>query len=179
MSSREKRLLLFLSIAGFIVLNLFGYKQYDAKCEDFRREKAAATQALRDAKLFRDSSQHVAAEMDWLAAHEPPQSAAAQDIQNTLQQLAVKEAEKFGLEVKRQKLMPADETQGNHYNRAKVEFVVNGKEDALYKWLDSLHSPDQLRAVTSLRLSPDRDDDTKIDCTVVVDQWFVPQAPSA
>lgn len=179
MSAREKRLLIFFSIAGFLILNLVGFNYYKSKHAEILRAKNSASQALLDAKMFRDSRQQVAAEMDWLAAHEPPQPAAAQDVQNTLQQFAVKEAERMGLAVKRQKLLPADETKGNHYNRAKVEFLVNGKEDALYKWLDSLRSPDQLRAVTSMRLSPDREDDTKIDCTVVVDQWFIPQAPAA
>ncbi len=179
MSFREKRLLIIFSIGGFVVLNLLGFGQYSAKSNEILRAKTIAKQAVKEAEMFRDSKQQVAAEMEWLEAHEPAQPAAAQDVQNTLQQFAVKEAERMGLAVKRQKLLPADETKGNHYNRAKVEFTVNGKEDSLYKWLDSLRSPDQFRAVTSMRLSPDHEDDTKIDCTVVVDQWFVPQAPAA
>ena len=178
MSAREKRLLIFFSIAGFIIIHLLGYKFYEAKRSDVQRAKNTARQALADAKMFRDSSQRVAGEMDWLAGHEPP-PAAAQDVQNTLQKYAEEGATRQSLTIKRQKLLPATENPGSRYNRAKIEFVVNGKEDALYRWLDSLHSPDQFRALTSLRLSPDREDDTKIDCTVVVDQWFVPQAPSA
>ena len=34
--------------------------------------------------------------------------------------------------------------------------------------------PDQFKGVTFMRLAPDSKDDTKIDATVVVEQWYVP-----
>jgi hypothetical protein len=34
--------------------------------------------------------------------------------------------------------------------------------------------PDQFKAITFLRLSPDAKDDTLIDCTVEVEQWYAP-----
>jgi hypothetical protein len=49
-------------------------------------------------------------------------------------------------------------------------------EDA-YRWFDRVNVPSEFRAVTLIRLSPDREDDTKIECTAVIEQWFVPIAP--
>jgi hypothetical protein len=178
MSPREKQLLILFSIAGLLIIHVIGYNYYETKSSELQRTKNNARQALSDAKMFRDRSRQVADEMEWLAKHEP-EPAAALNVQNSLQQFAEQQATRMGLTIKRQKLPTAVEDKTSHYSRAKIEFILNGKEDALYQWLDSVHSPDQFRAVTSIRMSPDRDDDTKIDCTVEVDQWFVPQAPSA
>jgi hypothetical protein len=34
--------------------------------------------------------------------------------------------------------------------------------------------PDQLRIASQIRLTPNQQDDTKIDCTATIEQWFVP-----
>jgi len=72
-------------------------------------------------------------------------------------------------------VLPTDKT-GPHYHRVKYEIPVSGTEQALYAWLDRMQTPGEFRAVTFLRLSPNREDDTKIDATVIVEQWYVPAA---
>jgi hypothetical protein len=59
-----------------------------------------------------------------------------------------------------------------------VTLKVTGTEKALYEWLHQIQSPKDFRTVITMDLEPLRDDPTKISCTVVVEQWFVPQ-PSA
>ena len=58
----------------------------------------------------------------------------------------------------------------------KYEIPVSGSEQSLYSWLDRLQVPTEFRAVTFLRVSPNREDDTKADATVIVEQWYVPNA---
>jgi hypothetical protein len=52
--------------------------------------------------------------------------------------------------------------------------VVTGSEESLYRWFDKINVPEQFRAVSQILLSPNKQDDTKIDCTVTLEQWFIP-----
>jgi hypothetical protein len=115
--------------------------------------------------------------MDWLAEHEP-EPTANQDVQTQLQQFAEREAKSTGLTIKTQKPLPTDATEGRNYHRAKIQFTVTGTEESLYRWFDRLNTPEQLRIASQIRLSPNTQDDTKIDCTVTVEQWFIPPPPA-
>jgi len=172
MSPREKKLLIFFGAAGFIVLNFLAFAQYQAKRLEFDRSLEEARRQLETAKMFSASRELVTDQMDWLASHEP-QPADKQVVQTNLDKLCETEAKNAGLEVTSQKPLETDTTSGTHYHRAKVQFTVSGREEDLYRWFDRLNVPDQLRAATFIRLSPNKDD-TKIDCTAIVEQWFVP-----
>ena len=95
-------------------------------------------------------------------------------VQTRLQQDVEREATAAGLSIKTQKPLPTDETEGRHYHRAKIQITVTGQEQALYVWLDRLNQPTKLRMATQIRLTPNQQDDTKIDCTATIEQWFVP-----
>ena len=176
MSPREKKLLIFFGAAGFIVLNFLAFAQFQAKRLEFDRSLDEARRQLDTAKMFSASRDLVNDQMDWLAAREP-QPAAKQDVQTKLVQLCDTEAKNANLEIREQKTLETDTT-GTHYHRVKVQFTVTGNEADLYRWFDRLNVPEQLRAATNIRLAPNAKDDTKIDCTAVVEQWFVP-APAA
>ncbi len=177
MSPREKRLLIFFATAGFLVLNFLGFTTY----QDLKRKSAAALNAakvqLENAENFSASRDQVAAEMEWLSSHQPDEGA-KQDVQTKLQQFCDQQAKSVGLTIKTQKPLPTDETEGRRYHRAKIEFTVSGTEDSLYKWFDRLNIPEQMRIATQIRLGPNSQDDTKIDCTAVIEQLFIPAPPS-
>jgi hypothetical protein len=177
MSPREKNLLIFFAAAGFFILNLLGLNFYNAQRRSVESKKKDAELKLANAENFRTMSSQVSQEMDWLAKYEP-QPAASQEVQSTLQQLAEREALSSGLTIKNQRPLDTDTT-GPNYHRVKVQFEVFGTEKSLYSWFDRVNFPEQFRAVTLLRLGPNREDDTKIDSTVIVEQWFVPAAPDA
>jgi hypothetical protein len=175
MSPREKNLITLFAVAGFLILNVVAFRYYNAKKADVLRDRLDAEQKLTVAQTFSASREQVLDQMDWLTQHEP-QPAAYQDVQSKLQQLVESEAQNTGLTIRpnSQKLLPTDQTPGHHYHRAKVQITVTGTEEALYRWFDKMNIPEQFRAATSIRLAPDREDDTKIDCTTVIEQWFVP-----
>jgi beta-galactosidase beta subunit len=175
MSDREKKLLLFFGIAGFAILNFLGFNLAQAQRLKVDRDQTVARDQLNMAEMFRESSAQVTDQMEWLAKHEPA-PIAPQDAQTKLQQLAEKFALSNGLTIKSQKPLPTDTT-GVHYHIAQIQFVVTGQEEALYRWFDQINVPDQFRIASQIRLSPDTKDDTKIDCTVTVQQWFVSLAP--
>lgn len=177
MSPREKKLLIFFASAGFVVLNFLAVGFYKTKRLQADRGLDEARQKLETAEIYRASREQVADQMEWLAKHEP-EPAANQDVQTKLQQLCENEARGAGLTIKSQKPLPSDATEGRHYHRAKIQLTVSGREEALYRWFDRLNMPEQFRAATVIRLSPNTQDDTQIDCTATVEQWFVPLPPA-
>jgi len=173
MSPRERKLLIFFATAGFIVINFLAFNYAKSK-------KATIDQGLEVARLKLDTAEKVSAsraqiadEMEWLTKHEPT-PAANQDVQTKLQQLCDDEAKSAGLTIKSQKPLPSEAKEGAHYHHAKFEFTVNGTEEALYRWFDRLNVPDQLRIASRVRIQPNAQDDTKIDCTATIEQCFVP-----
>jgi type II secretory pathway component PulM len=173
MSPRERNLLLFFAAAGFLVLNLLGFGSVKSKRAELERNLVVAEQDLARAESFQANAEEVADEMQWLTEHEPA-PVARQDAETELQQLCAAEANNAGLTIKKQEFLDADETEGRHYHRAKMKLNVAGREEALYRWLDQINDPAKLRSATQLLLKPDAKDDTLIDCTATVDQWFVP-----
>lgn len=173
MSAREKKLLIFFSIAGFILLNFIAYSFYQKKVTATNAALADAEQKLTQAEIIRTSRDQVADEMEWLAKYEP-EPATNQDVQTKLQQLCEKEATAAGLTIESQKPLPTTEPEGAHYHRAHIQLKVTGNEQALYRWFDRLNMPEELRMATHIILSPNKKDDTLIDCTAEVEQWFVP-----
>ncbi len=177
MSPREKTLLLLFGVAGFIGLNFFAFTQYQSFRAEISQKKTLARQQLDTAEMFRASREQVTDQMEWLAQHEP-QPTANQDVQTRLQQFSEREAISSGLTIKTQKPLPTDATEGRIYHRAKIEITVNGTEEALYRWFDRLNSPNDFRSASKIRIKPNDQDDTKIDCTAIVEQWFVPPPPA-
>ena len=173
MSDREKKLLIFFAIAGFAILNLLAFNFATTQRQQVNIQRNQAQQKLATAEMFRESSAQVTDQIAWLAEREP-QPAANQDVQTKLQQLAESEAKTAGLTIKNQKPLSTDSAEGRHYHRAKIEIKVTGTEQALYQWFDKLNLPDQLRIASQIRLTPNQQDDTKIDCTATIEQWFVP-----
>ena len=174
MSAREKKLLLFFGLAGFAILNFLAFKYATVKRAEVDSNRTLAQQELNTAEEFQDKRVQVTDEMDWLAEHEP-EPVANQDIQTTLQQLTEREAKTTGLTIKAQKPLPTDST-GVHFHRAKLQITVTGTEQALYQWFDRLNVPQQFRVASQIRLTPNQQDDTKIDCTATIEQWFVPKS---
>lgn len=172
MSEREKKLLIFFALAGFAILNFLIFNFAKTKRQEVDNKREQAKQQLATAEMFRESSEQVLDQMDWLAENEP-EPKAKQDAQTALQQLTEREAKSAGLTIKTQKPLPTDET-GQYFHRAKIQISVTGSEENLYRWFDRLNMPEQLRVASQIRMLPDKADDTQIDCTATIEQWFIP-----
>jgi hypothetical protein len=170
MSSREKKLLSLLLLAGFLLLNLFLYSQYQQKKALFETALETSQIELEQAKTSQDNATQYAEEMQWLADHEPAQTD-AQTVQGQLQAFIETEAKAAGLTVKPQEFLATDTT-GKHYHRAQIKISVTGREESLYRWLHSVNDPLAFRSAIEIRLNPNTQDDTLIDCKTVISQWF-------
>ena len=178
MSPREKKLLTLFAVAGFVIVNLLGLSFYKKKSADMEARLQEARRTLRELELFQASSEERYAEMEWLQQH-MPEPAEYENVQTALEAYCKAEANRFRLEIKDFDPLKRGEIKGEHFERAGYRYRVTGMEEDLFRWLDRINMPTQLRASTKLILSPNAQDDTKIDCTAVIEQWFVPLEPSA
>lgn len=172
MSAREKKLLSLLLFAGFVILNFFLFSLYTQAKTRYASNLNTAESDLREAITISESTEQYAQEMEWLAANEP-EPAAYQDVQTKLQQFAETQARNLGLTIKSQDFLPTDDS-GTHYHRAQVKISLTGQEQALYRWFDMVNDPAAFRTASQIRLTPDSKDDTLIDCTATLSQWFPP-----
>ena len=175
MSAREKRLLFFLLVVGFLVLNAAALKMFFLpKLQAARSQEKSLKEDYEEGLKDLEKQGDQAEEREWLAKYEP-QPIPSQKAESQLEELANREAQRRGLTVKRRKIQPAVVDEGLSYHRARVELEVSGREQVLYQWIDRLNSPADFRAITQMRLNPKRDDDTEVDCLVLIEQWFVPE----
>ena len=172
MSDREKKLLALLLLAGFFIVNLFFFSFYNEKKVAYANNLNSAKSRLQQAIMFSDSSASITDEIEWLDANEPEPSV-YQPVQTGLQKFADTQARNLGLTVKSQELLPTDES-GIHYHRAQIRINLTGREEALYRWFDQVNDPAAFRAAYQIRLSPNSTDDTLIDCSATLAQWFPP-----
>jgi hypothetical protein len=172
MSDREKKLVTLFGLAAFVLVNFFGISWFQGQKHKVERDLAKAKNEVVSAEAAAGSFDTVYDQMKWLN-DKTPSPKAGQLVGTELETYASNQATTNGLEVMKRDLKPNDET-GKYFHRAKVQYKVSGNEDALYRWLDRLQMPDQFKAVTFLRLTPDPKEDTKIEATVDIEQWYVP-----
>ncbi len=176
MSDREKKLIILVGILVFVVLNLGAYQVWYAP-----RKKEAVNDEEKfvimkgEAMAAMDAQDSKRAEIEWLEHNEQRQIKSPQKALADLEALANREAKRRGLTVKRVKPMTGIEGEKLEFSRARVEIEVSGREQVLFQWIDRLNSPSDLRTATNLRINPKKDDDTQVDCAVVLEQWFVPE----
>ena len=172
MSDREKKLLALFLIAGFLIVNFFLYSLYNQKKTLYSNELDSAKARLQQAIAFSESSNELAEQMEWLAQNEP-KPATFQETQSDLFNFAKSQAKNFGLTVTKDDPLPTDET-GIYYHRAQVQINLSGQEKALYEWFDAINDPNVFRCTFQIRMSPNTKDDTLIDCSAILSQWFPP-----
>jgi hypothetical protein len=179
MSNREKRLLFFMAIVVFLGVNAGAVKLfYLPKLKTARAQESEFRSKFEIAQEDLDAQDKRSDEVAWVIKYEG-QPRSAQKALTDLEQLANREAQRRGLTVTGRKPMKAVDDGSLFYHRARVQIEVSGREQVLYQWMDRLNAPSEFRSATMIRLEPKRDDDTMIDCLIVLEQWFVPEIPDA
>lgn len=180
MTEREKKLITLFAAGAAIILSLWGYQSYNNKRLALKLDRETAETELNEGKMYLASRETIIDEIEWLQAHEPePQT--SEQVPTKLQELASAEATRAGMTIIKPEILPdrsAEETESRRYKVAQVKFQVSGEERNLYAWFDRMHSPNDFRCISEIKMSPNRTNDSKIDCTVTFDQWFVPLAPT-
>ncbi|GAA5484347.1 hypothetical protein [Haloferula sargassicola] len=175
MKSREKKLLIGLGLAIFVMGNFVGFKFLQNSKMNVEKQTAEYQQTLNRARFASEQSDAVQGEIEWLDKNLPDPKE-SELVPSQLESFVTGRATAAGLTVTRPQILD-NQTDGAYFERARFKINVTGREDALYRWLVELNSPKNFRAVTALRLSPNREDDTLIDAAVQVEEWFQPKTP--
>ena len=172
MSQREKVLLIALAAGLFAVVSLFGFKLLVEKRQQVAKDIEQLRTDIDLAEYRKEQRELDVANMEWFAQNEPePREAALAGSQ--LQDFITTQANANRLEIKAPQILPNDAS-GVYYEKASFQLRVTGMESDLYRWLSNLHNPEDFRAVTRLVLFPNKEDDSMIDATVIVTEWFIP-----
>ena len=174
MSKREKNLLsalllVLIVVGGFLLYNnlyLPRYQKAQRKLTIAEQQIATAEAVGKNEELFKE-------ELDWIERYEP-KPVSLQNAQSALQKSCEAQATRNNLEIKKQNYLPAPQTQGPHYHRARIDLVVTGNEKSFYNWVNFLDNAQNFQRVTFLRLYPNKADDTLIEAKVTVEKWFPP-----
>ena len=114
-------------------------------------------------------------DVEWLMNNQPVVGVHG-NIGAELAAYTEKVANKHGVSLsKRPSPQRADTEETGAYRSARAKVVANAMDGQLYKWLVELQDPELNRAITFLRISPQRDDPTRVDCELEVTQWFRPE----
>ena len=175
MTPRERNLLIIMVVIAFTAVNFLAYRVwYQPRMEKLENATATAQREIKINETEMASMESVQTDKDWLTRFEPKPMTTGK-AQTRIQQLADNEAA-------RRDLTRKDNTFGAevvdpilNYHRVRYEMKVNGPEEKIYGWIDKIHNPNEFRIVSFVRLSPQRDDATRADCEIYIDQWFVPE----
>lgn len=164
-----------LGAAVFVMGTLFGFKFLTSKQDAAKAEIRKLESRLDTVRTLSAEQESLAEDVEWLAKNQPvPKEGELAPSQ--LESLVTRMATASRLSVDKPKILPNIEGVG-FYDRARFQLSVSGMEEPLYRWLVQMHSPRDFRAVTALRLYPNREDETKIDAVVTVEEWFTPAQP--
>lgn len=173
MNTRERNLLIVLGTAVVVVGGFAGYSSLTQYHQQVKKDIATHEATLQVARFAQDQADAVEEEIEWLEKN-LPEPKEAELVPSQLENLVTSRASGFGLTVTKPTILE-NATDGVHYERARFKINVTGREQSLYQWLVAIHSPRDFRAVTALRLSPNREKDTEIDAEVQVEEWFIPK----
>lgn len=174
MNEREKKLLTVLFGAAFIIANVFGYSMYNAGMKRMQAELHNGGKELKKKTDELVKADTRVDEMNWLAENQPAEGTHGR-VGAELATYTERSAGRYGVNIKkRPSPLREDAGEGGAYRSAKVKVVGNARDDAMYRWLTDLQDPKKSRSVTFLRIAPQRDDPTRIDCELEVTQWFSP-----
>ncbi len=172
MSQREKKLIFILFGAAFFIVNIFLFTSYTEAKQKKQVQLKTSTQelALKKQQIL-DFSDRMD-ESDWLNKYEPKAGTHA-DIRADLVNFVERGARNAGVSPKKRPMpLAQDPDEGGRYGTARVEMIVSGEDAKLYRFLTELQNPEQSRSITFLRIKPQRDDPTRVDCELILTQWF-------
>lgn len=172
MTEREKKLLIFLGSALFIVVNLIAVNKFFLpRLKNAEAAKEAAELDLSMAEVTLALAEEYEPEIEWIdrsgtVASDPLRA------RSELQQYVRRQALARRLDIRDEDIL--DYSEGAHFGRVKVSFKVTGMERDVISWLTSIHRVEQRQVITKLEMKPQNNDLTRIEVEVEVEKWIIP-----
>jgi hypothetical protein len=175
MNDREKKLIFILFGAAFLIVNIFLFTSYNAAMKKKENQLKQGTKDLKKMNTELDAWESQIADVDWLLDN-PPVEGTHGKIGAELATYTEKSALRYKVQLKKRPSPQRENPEeGGAFRSARVKVLGNAMDRELYLWLTDLQDPQKGRSITSLRISPQRDDPTRVDCELEVTQWFTPE----
>ncbi|MCE9518561.1 MAG: hypothetical protein K8R87_03190 [Verrucomicrobia bacterium] len=110
---------------------------------------------------------------EWLAQHQPVAKNDL-DADNELFETLLAKAQASGVSVVSKQYQ--EQVKNEFFQQAGVTLTVKGELSNVFRWIYSVLSPQDFRVVPYLKLTPDKEDPTKVVCAVQFWRWYQPPA---
>ena len=174
MNDREKKLIFILIGAAFIIANLFVYTSYDKALKQKKAELGKGANELKFKLAELEEASRRIDEVHWLNENMPAEGTHASIRAELVTSTEQSAAEHRIRMKKRPSPLPENPEEVGDFRSAIVKVLANSRDQELYRWLVELQDPKKARSITHLRITPQRDDATRIDCEMEITQWFTP-----
>ena len=172
MKASEKRLLLIFTallavIGGFMLSGQLQSWDHliDRQARALDLEKMEADALLQQAVMWRQKQ-------EWLLKNQP-HAESDFDADEGLTKTLNTKAMELGLEIVKpaQPLTPIKTAFASEHG---VAMTVKGDLPAVFRWIYSVQSPSEFRVVSSVKVTPNKDDAAKADCVIEFWRWYRP-----
>jgi hypothetical protein len=175
MNNREKKLIFILFGAAFLIVNVFLFTSYNTAMKKKENQLKQGTKELKKMNKELDAWASQEDDVNWLVDN-PPVVGIHSQVRSDLVSVVQRSAQKYRVTPKKAPIpQPENTEEFGAYRSARVKVLGNAMDRELYLWLTDLQDPQKGRSITSLSISPQRDDPTRIDCELEVTQWFTPE----
>jgi len=170
----EKTLFLILCGAVFVALNLLGLRAFLQSKAKVQKAIVAAKAELATDRSSIEVAESLRSAMEWIAAH-PMTQMAPEEASAQLLKTEREEAEKTGLKVVEENLLPSQD--GEQGGTVSVAAKLSGPFQGVVKMLFALQTPTEWRSVQKLTLQSD-DQPPNVIVELELRQYFRPTIAS-
>lgn len=168
LSSRERRLLMLLLVAGFLILNFLGY-------QTLAQRRTAATTQQRSLKLdiarlteLQSMKPTVDINSEWINSHLPAYADIDQ-LETHLFNVVNNKAIAAGVELTKKDPRPTEK--GDLVHKSVLEIETIADMENLVDFLHSLQGREDFRFISFLELTPTKDEE-RVRCQARIEQWW-------
>jgi hypothetical protein len=152
LAKSEKRLFLILCGAVFLALNMIGLHAYLRTREALQHASSAARAELASGQSWLETAEILRPAQTWITSH-PMHQLSADDASADLLKTERSEADKAGLKVTEENLLPAEE--GAYGSTVVVAAKLSGPFEGVVRFLFSLQTSSAWRSIDKLTLRSD------------------------
>lgn len=174
----EKRLLIILGIAAFLLFNLLGFSWWKKSNLVLERKRITLETRARELEFAKTLAPEAGQKRSFLDAHlEPYPDEASREIY--LDKFIKQVASDLNLEVRKNQTLPVKLEE--HFHKSRYTADVIGAWDDVFAFIFKMQSPKAFRFVSTLRLKSQKkegatDDAAEVVCTFEVERWWSPDS---
>ena len=172
LATNESRLLIFFCAAIFLALNLFAVRAWTAARSSLIRSVDAARSGIAGSRTWIEEASGIASSHEWIQAH-PPETKTAEEASTGLLQVTREEAEKAGLKITEENLLPAASTATGH--ATSLQAKLSGPFSGVTKFLFAMQNPTAWRSLPRVSIRSDTEPPNVL-VDMEVHQYYHPAA---